>query len=86
MNQVISAGLLNASAQIFGIAFTLLGGWLLANYDSIVCNSLLSTALLIGVALTFPIRPELRRQKANEEAKLSDFGGPKDNPIPVDSA
>ena len=49
--EVISAGLLNASAQVFGITFTLLGGWLLGTYgshlQSLVCNSLLSVALLL---------------------------------------
>ena len=84
--EVTSAGLLNASAQIFGIAFTLLGGWLLGNYDSMVCNGLLSAALLIGVAITVPIRSELRRQRANEEATFNGLGSAKDNPIPVDSA
>lgn len=67
--EVMSAGLLNASAQAFGIAFTLLGGWLMSTYESSsACNSLLSAALLIGLGLTFPIRSELRRQKANQQA------------------
>ena len=66
--EVTSAGLLNASAQVFGIVFTLLGGWLLGNYGSMVCNGLLSAALFVGAILTIPIRSELKRQKANQEA------------------
>lgn len=81
--EVTSAGLLNASAQIFGIIFTLLGGWLLATYGSMVCNGLLSAALLIGFVMTFPIRSDLRRQKANRESMIVVAGGAKDNPLPV---
>lgn len=80
--EVTSAGLLNASAQMFGIIFTLLGGWLLANYDSMVCNGILSAALLTGLVLTIPIRSELRRQKANQDSTFGDIGGAKDNPLP----
>lgn len=67
--EVTSAGLLNASAQIFGIIFTILGGWLLANYGSLVCNGTMLAALLVGAALTLPIRAELKRQKANQTAE-----------------
>lgn len=81
--EVTSAGLLNASAQIFGIIFTLLGGWLLATYGSMVCNGLLSAALLIGFVMTFPIRSDLCRQKANRESMIGVAGGAKDNPLPV---
>ncbi len=66
INQVTSAGLLNASAQLFGIVFTILGGWLLGNYGSLICNGTLTAALLVGAALTLPIRAELKRQKANQ--------------------
>lgn len=66
--EVTSAGLLNASAQLFGIVFTILGGWLLANYDSLVCNSVLTASLTVGALLTLPIRAELKRQKANQTA------------------
>ncbi len=64
MNQVTSAGLLNASAQLFGIVFTLLCGWLLNSYGDRVCNGTLTVALLIGAILSIIIRPELKRQKA----------------------
>ena len=81
--EVISAGLLNASAQVFGITLTLLGGWLLGTYGSMMCNSLLSVALLVGFAMTFPIRSELRRLKANRESILFVLGGEKDKPSSV---
>lgn len=59
-----SSGLLNASAQIFGVVFTVLGGWLLPYYGDLVCNGTLTFALLIGAIMTVFIRPKLRRQKA----------------------
>lgn len=68
--EVTSAGLLNASAQLFGIIFTILGGWLLDHFgddsESLVCNGTMSAALLVGSLLTLPIRAELKRQKANK--------------------
>lgn len=81
--EVTSAGLLNASAQIFGIIFTLLGGWLLTTYGSMVCNGLLSIALLIGFVMTFPIRSRLHRLQANRESMVVTLGGARDNPLPV---
>lgn len=63
--EVTSAGLLNASAQIFGIFFTVLGGTLLNDYGSIICNSTFCAALFVGAVVTLLIRPELKRQKAN---------------------
>lgn len=62
--EVVSSGLLNASAQLFGIVFTILAGWLLTDYSDLVCNGTLTAALILGAALTLPIKSELRRQKA----------------------
>lgn len=69
--EVTSAGLLNASAQVFGIFFTLLGGSLLNEHGSIVCNSTFCGALFVGAVLTLLIRPELKRQQANQEDNAS---------------
>ncbi|XP_032786902.2 feline leukemia virus subgroup C receptor-related protein 2 isoform X1 [Daphnia magna] len=64
--EVTSSGLLNASAQVFGIVFTIMGGWLLNSYGDLVCNGILSAALFVGAALSFFIRSDLRRQRANQ--------------------
>ncbi|XP_046438070.1 feline leukemia virus subgroup C receptor-related protein 2-like isoform X1 [Daphnia pulex] len=64
--EVTSSGLLNASAQVFGIVFTIIGGWLLSNYGDLVCNGSLSAALFFGAALSLFIRSDLRRQRANQ--------------------
>ena len=69
--EVTSSGLLNASAQIFGIIFTLFGSWLLTSYGDLVCNGTLSASLFIGAALTFLIRSDLKRQRANQLANRS---------------
>lgn len=67
-----SSGLLNASAQVFGIILTVVGGWLLTNYGDVVCNGTLTVALFIGAGLTLFIRPDLKRQSAVNAIKLSD--------------
>lgn len=59
-----SSGLLNASAQIFGIVLTIFGGWLLTNFSDKVCNGTLTIALFIGAVLTVFIRPDLKRREA----------------------
>ncbi|XP_057374750.1 heme transporter FLVCR2-like [Daphnia carinata] len=68
--EVTSSGLLNASAQVFGIVFTIMGGWLLNSYGDLVCNGILSAALFIGAVLSFFIRSDLRRQRANQMEAL----------------
>lgn len=68
--EVTSSGLLNASAQVFGIVFTIIGGWLLNSYGDLVCNGILSAALFIGAVLSFFIRSDLKRQRANQMEAL----------------
>ena len=64
--EVTSSGLLNASAQFFGIILTLLGGWLLESYGDVICNGVLCVALFAGFILTALIKPDLKRQRANK--------------------
>ncbi|XP_013389953.1 feline leukemia virus subgroup C receptor-related protein 1 [Lingula anatina] len=67
-----SSGLLNATAQLFGIVFTTLMGTLLSRYGPLAANSLASGALLLGVIATALIREDLRRQEAEKQKKLPD--------------
>uniref|UniRef100_H2YBF6 Choline/ethanolamine transporter FLVCR1 n=1 Tax=Ciona savignyi TaxID=51511 RepID=H2YBF6_CIOSA len=66
-----SSGLLNASAQIFGIAFTLSMGQLIPASSVLGANIFLCAALLIGSILTATIKEDLKRQQANNEKKPS---------------
>lgn len=59
-----SSGLLNASAQVFGIAFTLGAGWILSDFTDIASNLSLAGALVVGLVMTAFVRPELKRQAA----------------------
>ncbi|XP_032818939.1 choline/ethanolamine transporter flvcr2a-like [Petromyzon marinus] len=60
-----SSGLLNASAQIFGLIFTLVQGKLTTLYSPLAGNIFLCAFLLLGSILTALIKSDLRRQSAN---------------------
>ncbi|XP_056282081.1 feline leukemia virus subgroup C receptor-related protein 2-like isoform X2 [Pseudoliparis swirei] len=60
-----SSGMLNCSAQIFGIIFTISQGKIIDRWGTLAGNIFLCIFLLIGTALTALIKSDLRRQKAN---------------------
>ncbi|XP_041029430.1 choline/ethanolamine transporter FLVCR1 isoform X2 [Cetorhinus maximus] len=60
-----SSGLLNASAQLFGIVFTLAQGKLKANHGTLAGNLFLCSWIFVGIILTVFIKSDLRRQQAN---------------------
>ncbi|XP_033972418.1 LOW QUALITY PROTEIN: feline leukemia virus subgroup C receptor-related protein 2-like [Trematomus bernacchii] len=60
-----SSGLLNCSAQIFGIIFTISQGKIIDRWGTFAGNIFLCIFLLIGSVLTGLIKSDLRRQKAN---------------------
>uniref|UniRef100_A0A8C2ZV70 FLVCR choline and putative heme transporter 2 n=1 Tax=Cyclopterus lumpus TaxID=8103 RepID=A0A8C2ZV70_CYCLU len=60
-----SSGLLNCSAQIFGIIFTISQGKIIDRWGTLAGNIFLCIFLLIGTGLTALIKSDLRRQKAN---------------------
>merc|ERR550519_1091199 len=59
-----SSGLLNASAQVFGIFCTMFAEWLYRVTDDRVANSCLAAILLLGTAFTAIIPSDYRRQAA----------------------
>ncbi|XP_013365583.1 PREDICTED: feline leukemia virus subgroup C receptor-related protein 2 isoform X2 [Chinchilla lanigera] len=63
----MSSGLLNVSAQVFGIIFTISQGQIIDNYGTRPGNIFLCVFLTLGLALTAFIKADLRRQKANKE-------------------
>ncbi|XP_008062343.1 feline leukemia virus subgroup C receptor-related protein 2 isoform X1 [Carlito syrichta] len=69
----ISSGLLNISAQVFGIIFTISQGQIIDKYETMPGNIFLCVFLALGVALTAFIRADLRRQKANKEVPETKF-------------
>uniref|UniRef100_A0A8C8WFK8 FLVCR choline and putative heme transporter 2 n=1 Tax=Panthera leo TaxID=9689 RepID=A0A8C8WFK8_PANLE len=73
----MSSGLLNVSAQVFGIIFTISQGQIIDNYGTMPGNIFLCVFLTLGAVLTAFIRADLRRQKANKETpenKLQEEG------------
>ncbi|XP_060102943.1 heme transporter FLVCR1 isoform X1 [Heteronotia binoei] len=60
-----SSGLLNASAQIFGIIFTLIQGKLTTIYNPRAGNIFLCAWMFMGIILTGFIRSDLRRHSVN---------------------
>ncbi|XP_054652905.1 feline leukemia virus subgroup C receptor-related protein 2 isoform X4 [Dunckerocampus dactyliophorus] len=64
-----SSGLLNCSAQIFGIIFTISQGKIIDRWGTLAGNIFLCVFLLIGTVMTGLIKSDLRRQKANQQAE-----------------
>ncbi|KAM4540639.1 choline/ethanolamine transporter flvcr2a isoform 2-T3 [Fundulus diaphanus] len=65
-----SSGLLNCSAQIFGIIFTIGQGKLIDKWGTLAGNVFLCVFLLIGTIMTGFIKSDLQRQKANQQAEV----------------
>lgn len=59
-----SAGLLNASAQIFGIFFTMMYAELFDAIGDMGANITMAAMLCVGTIVTAVIRADLRRQAA----------------------
>ncbi|NXC40021.1 FLVC2 protein, partial [Penelope pileata] len=64
-----SSGLLNVSAQIFGIAFTISQGQIMHRFGPKAGNLFLCSFLLLGTIMTAFIKADLRRQQANVESE-----------------
>ncbi|XP_047096660.1 feline leukemia virus subgroup C receptor-related protein 2 [Schistocerca piceifrons] len=62
-----SAGMLNASVQVFGIAFTLFYAWLFELAGDMWANGALCITLVVGTVITAVIRADLRRQSAQRQ-------------------
>ncbi|CAI2319246.1 unnamed protein product [Caenorhabditis sp. 36 PRJEB53466] len=60
-----TSGLLNASAQIFGIALTWLMGIVMHSFGTLTSNIIMSSCLVLGTFLTCFISEDLKRQKAH---------------------
>ncbi|KAF4084253.1 hypothetical protein AMELA_G00126590 [Ameiurus melas] len=64
-----SSGLLNCSAQVFGIIFTICQGKIIDSYSTLAGNIFLCVFLFLGTIITAFIKTELRRQKANLQSE-----------------
>ncbi|XP_018794043.1 PREDICTED: feline leukemia virus subgroup C receptor-related protein 2 isoform X2 [Bactrocera latifrons] len=68
-----SSGLLNAAAQVFGIGFTSLYSELFYTYGDIPADVFMSIMLVLGTLITGFIKPDLKRQNANQENAAPEF-------------
>ncbi|KAF7253334.1 Feline leukemia virus subgroup C receptor-related protein 1 [Varanus komodoensis] len=75
-----SSGLLNASAQIFGIIFTLVQGKLTTDYNPRAGNIFVFVWMFIGIILTALIKSDLRRHNVNAGITTVDIKS-----VPVDT-
>lgn len=75
-----SSGLLNASAQIFGILFTLVQGKLTSDYGPKEGNIFLCVWMFVGLILTALIKADLKRHNINIGIKNIDIKA-----VPVES-
>ncbi|XP_074398697.1 choline/ethanolamine transporter FLVCR2 isoform X3 [Zonotrichia albicollis] len=70
-----SSGLLNVSAQIFGIALTISQGQIMDRFGTKAGNLLLCSVLFLGTIMTAFIKADLRRQQANLENEQTRLQG-----------
>ncbi|NWX02091.1 FLVC1 protein, partial [Caloenas nicobarica] len=81
-----SSGLLNASAQIFGIIFTLVQGKLTTDYGPRAGNLFLCAWIFVGIILTALIKSDLRRHNVNSGImNLEVKAVPVDSPVEPES-
>ncbi|XP_058691128.1 heme transporter FLVCR1 isoform X2 [Poecile atricapillus] len=81
-----SSGLLNASAQIFGIVFTLVQGKLTTDYSPRAGNIFLCAWIFVGIILTALIKSDLRRHNVNSGIMSLDVKAvPVDSPVEPES-
>ncbi|XP_026885937.2 feline leukemia virus subgroup C receptor-related protein 2 isoform X3 [Electrophorus electricus] len=66
-----SSGLLNCSAQVFGIIFTICQGKIIDDFGTLAGNLFLCAFLLLGTIITALIKSDLRRQRANQLANTA---------------
>jgi hypothetical protein len=62
-----ACGLLNTSAQVFGIAYTYGQGRIITAYGPLYGNIFVSVSLLVGTLITAFVKSDLRRQRAYAE-------------------
>ncbi|XP_019354779.2 heme transporter FLVCR2 isoform X1 [Alligator mississippiensis] len=72
-----SSGLLNVSAQVFGIIFTISQGQIMDHFGTWAGNIFLCSFLLVGTIITAFIKADLRRQQANLESEQTGGTGTK---------
>ena len=65
--EATSSGLLNMSANLFGMILIVGCGKLFDDKGDLACNATLSGALLFGAIMSVLIRSDLRRQRANQQ-------------------
>ncbi|XP_029106296.1 feline leukemia virus subgroup C receptor-related protein 2-like isoform X2 [Scleropages formosus] len=68
-----SSGLLNCSAQVFGILFTISQGKIIDSFGTRAGNMFLCVFLLIGTIITGFIKSDLRRQQANQQVNSAEL-------------
>lgn len=61
-----SCGLLNSSAQLFGIFYTYVQGRIITKYSALYGNIFVTVSLLVGTIITAFVKSDLRRQRAFE--------------------
>ncbi|KAM6074704.1 choline/ethanolamine transporter FLVCR2 isoform 2-T2 [Chlamydotis macqueenii] len=70
-----SSGLLNVSAQIFGITFTISQGQIMDHFGTKAGNLFLCSFLFLGTVVTAFIKADLRRQRANLDSEQTSLQG-----------
>lgn len=66
-----TSGLLNGSAQVFGVAMTIGMGKVMYALSTFWCNVFMCGFLFVGIILTALIKADLRRQNAHKDVQYT---------------
>jgi FLVCR family feline leukemia virus subgroup C receptor-related protein len=66
-----TSGLLNGSAQVFGVGMTIGMGKVMYALSTFWCNILMTAFLFVGIILTALIKADLRRQNAHKDVQYT---------------
>nr|VZI46163.1 unnamed protein product [Spirometra erinaceieuropaei] len=71
VNEGVSSGILNMTAHVFGIFFTLVSTLLINQYNGFVANLFMLVIMVVATMPTFFLKDDLKRQRAQQKVSTA---------------